>query len=148
MAGKDKLGRGITISIDDSGGTARDVTGDLIPNSLNGLGFTAGEVDMTGTGEDMNYLADVKDMNLTMQFHANDTADTGATTVLNGIIGGSAGTITVQVGSGGASPTTGDLELEGEFVCTGAPLSVQNGRLVHQATFRPSGSTTPAWGTV
>lgn len=148
MAGKNKLTRGTTIEIDDSGGTPRDLSGDLLPGSLNGLGFTAGEVDMTGESNTVqNFLADRKTNTLTARFHANDTSTTGATTVLNGIVQ-SAVTVTIKIGSGGAAPTTGDLKFSGEFVCLDAKLVPDGGKWVHEVTLRPTTSTAPTWGTV
>lgn len=145
---KDKLSRGIRIQVDDSGGTARDLSGDLIADTLSGLGFTAGEVDMTGASEGTgNYLADRLENTLSMQMHANNTATTGSTTVLNGIIQ-KVVTVTVQVGAAGAAPTTGDLEFEGEFTCLDVTLSVSGGSLRHNVVFRPGSGTSPAWGTV
>lgn len=148
MAGKNKIERGIKVLVDDSGGTARDLTTDLIPGSLSGLGVISGEIDMSGVTQDKNYLADVSDTTLTMNFHMNNTAATGATTVLNGIVGGAAVTVTIQFGENGVAPDTGDPEWEGEYICMSAPVSADGGRLIHSCTFRPTGSTAPAWGTV
>lgn len=145
---KDKLTRGIRISVDDSGGTLRDLSGDLVPGSLNGLGFSAGEVDMTGESNSVgNVLADRLQNTLTMRFHTNNTATTGATTVLNGIIQ-KVGTVTIQVGSAGAAPTTGDQQFSGEFTCLDVTIVPDGGKLVHQVTFRPGSSTAPAWSTI
>jgi len=148
MAGKNKLSRAIRLSWDDSGGTPRDLSGDLIADSLNGPGFTAGEVDMTGASNTAgNYLADRLENTITANFHMNDTATTGASTVLNASIQ-SVGTLTIQFGENGAAPGAGDPEWEGEYVLLAAPVSVDGGKLVHNCTWRPSGSTAPAWGTV
>lgn len=147
VPGKNKLSRAVTVSIDNSAAAAQVMSGDLIADSINGLGFTAGEIDMTGASNTVgNYLADRKENTLTMKFHANDTATTGATTVLNGIVG-LVGTVLIEIGDAGAAPTTADLTFSGEFVCLGAPLSVEGGKLVHTVTFRPGTSTAPAWGT-
>lgn len=148
MAGKNKITRGIRLSWDDSGGTDRDLSGDLIADSVNGPGFTAGEIDMTGASETAgNYLADRLENTVTANFHANDTATTGASTVLNASVQ-SVGTLTVQWGENGAAPAAGDLEWEGEYVLLQAPMSVDGGKMIHSCTFRPSGSTPPAWGVV
>lgn len=150
MGAKDKLARGIRISVDDdASGTQRDLSGDLVPGSLNGLGFTAGAVDMTGESDSVeNTMADRKKNSLKMKFHANNTATTGASTVLNNIVGKSAITVTITIGAAGAAPTTGDLKFSGEFTCLGAPLSADGGKLTHDVEFQPYGSTPPAWGTV
>jgi len=149
MAGKNKISRGIRLSWDDSGGNPQGLSGDLIPGSVSGPGFTAGEIDMTGESESaLNYLADRKDNTVSAQFHMNDTATTGATTVTNGTVGGSAGTLTVQFGSAGAAPTTGDPEWEGEYVLLSNDVSINGGKAIHTCKWRPSGSTAPGWGTV
>lgn len=148
MAGKNKLTRAVRLSWDDSGGTARDLSGDLIADSLNGPGFSAGEVDMTGASETVgNYLADRLENTVTARFHMNDTATTGASTVLNGTLQ-TVGTLTIQFGENGAAPAAGDLEWEGEYVLLQAPVSTDGGKLVHDCTWRPSGSVAPDWGTV
>ena len=148
MAGKDKLSRGVRVQIDDSAGTPRDLSGDLVPGSVTGLGFDAPEVEMTGESDTVaNFLADRLVSEITMRFIANNTATTGSTTVLNGIVQ-KVGTVTVQIGSGGAAPTTGDLSFSGEFLCLGAKLVPDGSRYVHEVTFKPGSSTAPAWGTV
>lgn len=148
MAGKNKLSRGVTISIDDSGGTPRDLSGDLVPGSLSGLGFTSPALDMTGESDTVqNFLGDRKVNTITCRFHANDTVTTGASTVLNGIVG-SVVTVLVKIGQAGVAPTTGDQKFSGEFLCVAAPMVNDGGRLVHDCTFQPSGSVAQAWGTV
>ena len=150
MAAKDKLSRGTRIMIDDAAnGTARDLSGDLVPDSISGPGYNAPFVDMTGESDAVeNGMADRKKHNLKCKFHANDTASTGASTVLHGIEGVSQITVTVQIGSAGAAPTTGDMEWEGEYTCLSATLSQEGGRWIHDCEFMPYGSTAPAWGTV
>lgn len=147
MTGKNKVEKSFRILIDDSNGTARDLSGDLVPGSVNGGGFNYDEVDMTGVSETAkNYLAGWGECEITAQFHMNDTATTGATTVINGNDGGT-GTVTLNWGAAGAAPTTGDLEFEGEFVYLDAAVVNSGGRFVHQCRFKPTGSTAPAWGT-
>jgi len=146
--GKNKLTRAVVVLWDNSATVAKDLSADLIPGSLSGPGFTAGEIDMTGESDTAeNFLADRKTNTVTAKFHANDTATTGASTVLNDTVG-VVGTLTVQIGAAGVAPTTGDLEWEGEYVLLSANLSNEGGRLIHSCTWRPSGATPPAWGTV
>lgn len=148
MAGKNKLARNTTLSWDDNVPTARDLTGDLIADSLNGPGFTAGEIDMTGSSETVgNYFADRKENTITANIHANDTATTGASTVLNATVG-VVGTLTIGFGEAGAAPVSTNLEWEGEYVLLSATLVVDGGKWVHNCTWRPSGAAAPAWGTV
>jgi len=148
MAGKNHIERSFRLSLDDSGGTARDLSGDLIPGSVSGGGLTFDEADMTGVSETVrNYLAGHAASVWTFQCHMNDTATTGATTVLNGIVG-STGTLTAQWGQSGAAPTTGDPEWEGEYVVLDNTVVLAGNTFAHQVTCQPTGSTAPAWGTV
>ena len=77
----------------------------------------------------------------------HDTATTGAHTVLKAT-GGIAGTLTLQWGQNGAAPTTGDLEWEGEYVLLSNNVSLDGNKPVLQCTWKPTGATPPAWGTV
>jgi len=149
MAAKDKLSRGVRLFVDDAAlGTARDVSGDLVPDSLSGLGFNADLIDMTGESDAVeNGMGGRKKNNLKFKLHANDTALTGASTVLHGIEGLSSITVTVEIGSAGAAPVTGDLSWAGEYTCLSATLSQDGGRLTHDCEFAPYGSTAPVWGT-
>jgi hypothetical protein len=147
MAGKNKVQKSFRVSWDDSGGTARNLSGDLVPGSLS-IGDEFEEADMTGQSEELrNYLANHRDVEITARFHMNDTASTGASTVLNGQ-NGSTGTLTLQWGQAGAAPTTGDLELEGECVqLRNAPVPEGNS-YAHDVRWKPTGSVGFAWGTM
>jgi hypothetical protein len=147
-AGKNKIERGFRLWWDDSGGTPRDLSGDLVVGSVSGGGLTFDEADMTGVSETVyNFLAGHANSEVGGNFHMNDTATTGASTVLNGTQG-SVGTLTLQWGDAGAAPTTGDLEWEGEYVLLNNSISLDGNKHVHNCTWKPSGSTAPAWGTV
>lgn len=146
-AGKNKIERGFRLSWDDSGTTARDLSGDLVPGSVS-IGDEYEEADMTGVSEGLrNYLAGHRDVEITARFHMNDTATTGASTVLNGQNGGT-GTLTLQWGDAGAAPTTGDLELEGECVQLRNAPTLDGNRFVHEVRWQPTGSAGWSWGTV
>lgn len=148
MAGKNHVERSFRILVDDSGGTARNLSGDLVPGSVSGGGLTFDEAEMTGVSETVkNFLAGHANSEISANFHMNDTATTGATTVLNGKVG-SAGTVTLQWGQAGAAPTTGDPEWEGEYVLLSNNIQLDGNKHVHACVFKPSGSTAPAWGTV
>lgn len=152
MAGKNKIETGLRIQYDDTGGTARDLSGDLVPGSLAVNGFTYEEIGMTGVSDAVeNFLAGRASLDIAAQFYVNDTATTGAFTVLSAQAGTNTSTgytLTVQFGSAGAAPTTGDPELEGEFGLFGIPVSWNGGAAIMSATFKPNSSTAPAWGTV
>lgn len=156
VPGKNKIERGFRLYWDDLGtgaGTARDLSGDLVPGSVTGGGVTLDQVDLTGVSEFVcNYLAGHAEAPVSAQFLMNDTATTGSTTVLNGstpsatVIG--IGTLTLQWGSNGAAPDTGDPEWEGEYVLVQNTIQPSGGTHVHAVEWRPTGSTAPAWGTV
>lgn len=148
MAGKNHIERSFRLLFDDSGASARDLSGDLVPGSVSGGGLTYDEADMTGVSEAVrNFLAGHADSEISARFHLNDTATTGAYTVLTGQQG-SAGTLTLQWGQSGAAPTTGDPEWEGEYVLLDASVTLDGNKFVLNARWKPTGSTAPAWGTV
>lgn len=147
--GKNKLERAVRISVDDSAGTPRDLSGDLVPGSLSPAGgFTAPPVDMTGESDAArNYLTDHPDSEIGAKFHLNDTATTGAHTVLKGILGLQS-TVTVKFGAAGAAPVTGDPQWSGEYVLLEAPVQMDGGRLIIAAKLKPyAGQAAPVWGT-
>jgi len=150
--GKNKVERGFRLSFDDSGGTARDLSGDLVPGSVSGGGLVFDEADMTGVSESVyNFLRGHANSEITATFHMNDTATTGATTVLNGQLLPSVagtGTLTLQWGASSAAPTNPDPEWEGEYVLLMGSIALDGNKHVHNVTFKPTGSTAPAWGTV
>ena len=144
---KDILERFVRIQWDDSGGTQRDLSTDLVPGSLSGPGFTAGEVRMTGVADTVeNYQADRKDTEVSAQFYMNDTATTGAYTVISATQG-LVGTLTIQFGTG-AAPTTGDPEYEGEHILLDSGIAIQGGAMVMNARWKPGSTVAPAWGQV
>lgn len=148
MTGKNKSEKSFRIWLDDSDGTPRDLSGDLVPGSASGGGKVFDEVDMTGVSESVrNYLSGHAESEISASFHLNDTASTGAHTVIAGNIGG-AGTITLQWGSAGAAPTNPDPEWEGEYIYQVGDVAVDGNKLVIGFTAKPTGSSAPSWGTV
>jgi len=145
--GKDILERHIRFYFDDTGGTPRDLTGDLIPGTISGPGFSTPEIRMTGVSDGSEqYLADRKDSEITAQFYLNDTATTGAYTVIGGQEGG-VGTLLVEFGTG-AAPGTGDPTFSGEFVLLATNVVAVGGAMAMDARWRPaSGFAAPVWGT-
>lgn len=149
MAGKNKISRGINISVDDSGSTARDLSGDLVPDSLTGIGEIYEPAEMTGESTTQRHsLSNHSTAEFGMQFYMNDTGSTGAFTVISGIVGGAADLVTVQFGSAGATPTSNDPEWEGNAICTSMVVGINNGALVMDVTFLPGDATGMVWGTV
>jgi len=147
MAGKNKVERSFRIYWDDSGGSPRDLSGDLVPGSIGGGGLVYDEADMTGVSDGVkNYLTGHPTSDITGRFHMNDTATTGASTVLNGQ-DGDTGTITMEWGQAGAAPTTGDPTWSGEYVQLSNTIVLDGNRFVHEVTWKPYGTTAPQWGT-
>ena len=150
--GKNKIETGLRLSFDDSGAAARDLSSSMVPGSFGGPGWTFDEADMTGVSETFyNFLRDRAMNEITAKFYFDDTATTGAATVLIGqslpsVTG--IGTLTAQFGTGGAAPDTGDPEWDGEYVLLEAPVSMDGNRMVITARWKPTGSVAPAWGTV
>ncbi len=139
--GKNKVEKSLTLIW---GG--QNLEGDLLRGSLN-IGDEFESVDMTGVSEELiNYLAGHRNADVTARFHMNDTATTGATTVLNTSYG-STSTLTMAWGGAGAAPDTGDPELEGVMVHTRLSLAVDSGKFVHDVQFLPTGSAGFTWGT-
>lgn len=146
MAGKNKVERWFRILIDNSGGTARNLSGDLMPGSISGGGRTLDEVEMTGVSDEYkNFLSGHANSEISAQFHMNDAAN-GSLSVLNGILG-EVGTVTLQYGEG-AAPASGDPEWQGEYICLAADIALAGNKWVVNTRFMPSGSVSPAWGTV
>lgn len=148
MAGKNHVEKSFRLQWDDSGSTARDLSGDLVPGSVSGGGLVFDEADMTGVSNTVyNFLADRATSEISATFHLNDTATTGAFTVLKAT-GGLVGTLTMQWGQNGAAPTTNDPEWEGEYVLLSNNVTLDGNKAVINCTWKPSGATPPAWGTV
>jgi hypothetical protein len=149
MAGKNKIERSIYFFFDDSGATARNLTVDLVPGSLTGGGVTLEQVDMTGVSDTIKKaLGGYGDSPVSGRFYMDDTATTGAYTVLKGMVGLS-GTLTIQFGSSGSAPTTLDPEWEGEYTLMQCNAVVDSGRILLDCMWLPqSGAADPAWGTV
>jgi hypothetical protein len=146
MAAKDKIETGFRFWFDDSGGTPRDLSDGLIPGSFNGGGKTLDQVDMTGVSNAVrNYLGGHAEAPVSAKFLHDDTASTGAHTVLKDMVG-SVGTLTAQWGSAGVAPAAGDPEWEGEYLCVEARVAFEGGKSVINAQFLPGTSTPPAWG--
>ncbi len=139
-------GQYLTVTIDDSADAPQGVSGDVesidIPDEY-------GELDVTGFSDgSVNSIAGMPAFNVEIAGNFNPAATTGLFTVLKGIKGKGAKTLTVAVGQG-AAPTTGDPQFEGEFWCQKMNVSgTPQGGLKLTASFRPSGSTAATWGVV
>ena len=142
MAGKNKTERGFRFLWD-----TKDLSGDLVPGSVNGGGIVLDEVDMTGVSEAVkNFLGGHGNAPVSARFHMNDASNRAFNVLKDD--GNVAATLTLQYGSSGAAPTTGDPEFEGTYVFLGFNVVPDGGKLVLEGRWMPSGATPPAWGTV
>ena len=144
---KDILGRHCRLYVDDSGAAPRDLSDDLLPDTLSGIGMTPEEVDMTGQSASIKQArTGVSDGTITGQMYMNDTATTGAHTVMKGIQG-VAGTVLVEFGTDGA-PAAGDPTWSGEYVLFELSVGISGGAAIMNFSFKPApGEAAPAWST-
>lgn len=148
--GKNKTQKGTRVLFDDTGDTQRDISSDIVPGSLSVNGIAFEQVNMTGISQAvMNYLAGQGDLEVAAQAFMNDTASTGAWTVLSAQ-NGLEGLLTLRVGTNGAAPDTGDPELEFSATCFLGSLVNVGGAWATNVSWRPHPDTagTVAWGTV
>ncbi len=122
-----------------------DLSGDLIAGSLNGGGVVLDQVEMTGVSNTIrNYLRGHGSAPITARFHMNDAA-AGAFTALNATTGA---TLSLEYGSAGVAPSTGDPTWSGNYTHFGFQTVPDAGRFVQEVTFQPTaGQAAPAWGT-
>ncbi len=142
--------RWIRIYVDDSAGSARDLSASV--NSVGSVGLTHDESDVTAYSDGVhNFTLGHPQAPIDLTGTFNNVATTGAHTVFSGIVGkevdaGSAwtSTVTVQIGIK-AAPASGDPEFEGEYVCAAYNVA---GDGTFTARMVPASATAPAWGTV
>lgn len=146
--------RYITVTLDDSGGTPRNISGSI--TSIGNIGLTYDQSDVTTIANAVKqYLTGYGDASIDLGGPFNNTApaaapaESGAHGVLSGLNGSNtAATLTIAIGIR-AAPAGGDPEFEGEFVCTNYTVSASATDLTWSATLKPAfGAAAPAWGTV
>jgi hypothetical protein len=143
MAGKNHVEKGFRILFND--GSARDLSGDLIPGTISGMGIDWDNVDLTGVSESVRHgLAGHGTAIITFQMHMNDTATTGGYTVIQGK-DGATGALELQFGQAGAAPTGTDPELYFTLVYPTFTVSFDGGRAVMNVTMRNASPTAPVW---
>ena len=129
-----------TILVDDSGGTPRDISGDVTSFEIDD-GLEA--VDVTGfTNLVHQYVGGLTSGKITLNTLWNTAATTGSTTVITGIKG-SATSKTVLI-----SPEGSGWNYSGEFLCLGSKASgVPAGAIelgsIEFVVF--AGQSAPAW---
>lgn len=151
MAGKAHIEKSFRMLVDDSAGTPRDLSADIVPGSVQGGGIVYDQLDASGISEGVrSYLAGMGDAPISCRFYMNNTPTTGAFTVINAINGDNdGGTLTMQWGEKGNAPTAGDPEFEGEYVAFMQAVDFQNQIAGFNCEFKKvQGAADPAWGTV
>lgn len=154
MATGKTTSRYITVTLDDSAGTPRNITNSI--TSIGGIGLNYDQVDVTTLADSvMQYLAGRGDAAISLGGAFNNTAvaavpnESGAHPVLSSLNGANtAATLTIAIGIR-AAPTTGDPKFSGEFICTSYVLSGDLQSANWSAELKPAfGVAQPAWGTV
>lgn len=138
MAGKVSA-KGAVISVDDSAGTARNISADVVSYEIE---YDINKQDVTGFSEGaQNFIPSLPIIGVTMDVIWNTTATTGARTVLAGIIGSATSkTVTIVPESGGPS-------FSGEFLLDALPVSATPEGVIKIGSvhFSVMGSVAPAW---
>lgn len=149
MAGKNKIERGLRLKFDNAvGGTLTDFSSDLIIGSVSGAGKSLEEIEMTGVSNAVrNFLAGYATSTITARFIMNDTAATGSFTIFKAMFM-LIGTLQIEFGSSGATPTTGDPRWYGEYVLTGLSAVPDGGKIVIEVTWNPADANGGTWGTL
>lgn len=138
MATSGKIhGKNANFQITDSGGTLRDISGDV--SDVDGLPGASEVADSTGLGSTAkSYLGGLNDVKFTIKGQFNDTVLTGSHTVLSGIRG-----LSKAYQYGPAGTATGYVKITGNAILTNYKLhSPLNAAVEFQADFQGSGDAT------
>lgn len=132
--------KGAVIEVDDTGGTARTISSDVLSYEIQYQNDTP---EVTGFGDGShNFIVGQKVIGVTMDVLWNSAATTGAFTVLKGIVADGT-TVTVKI-----TPESGAEYFSGEFLCTGiSPSGAAAGDPIKlgSVNFVVSGTTAPGW---
>lgn len=136
--------RFIRVFMDDSGGSARDISASV--SNVSSVGLTYGETNVTAYSDGVvNFTLGTPTADVELSGPFNNTASTGSHTVFSGINGLMTATYTLTVEIGiRAVPTTGDPSFGGEYYCANYRV---NGDGTWTARLVPASATAPAWGT-
>ena len=135
----------ITVQVDDTAPTARDITPDV--SNVSGTGLTYAEQDVTGYSDGViNFTLGHPSSEIEITGPFSNTATTGAHTVFSAIVGHVTNTKTVDIRIGiRAAPASGDPKFSGEYYCASYVVS---GDGTYSARMVPASSVVPVWGTV
>lgn len=138
--------RFVRVKVDDSGGTPQTIG----VGSIDTIGEQYDEQDVTAFSDGVhNFVLGHPEAPLEITGPFDNTATSGAHTVLSGIVGDVSTTYTVTVEIGiRAAPTVGDPKWEGEYYCSQYNVNVNDAS--YTARFVPASEATsaPAWGSV
>jgi len=125
---------------------SQDISDDV--KTIGGLGVSYDEVDVSGLEAVRDYVAGMGDSTVVLTGSFDNTASSGAHTVLSAANGNNTSyTLTVAVGIRTA-PAGGDPEFEGGYITTNYLVNVDPAT-GWTATLKPAfGAASPAWGTV
>lgn len=140
-------GKHTIVKIDDSGGSPTDITAHVVES--NGIPLNYDEVEISTYGEDHDTMKGQGDSSPTLKTHFNDTIHALFTHESTGALkSDTARTLTVELGEN-ATPTTGDLNITGEYVVTAVEFeNARDGARLSNFALRLSGGTMPSFGTV
>ena len=131
-------GKAANFQITDSGGTLRDISGDV--SEVQGIPATTEVAETTGLGATAKtYIPGLNDVKFSIKGQYNDTALSGSWTVLQGIRGLAAKAF--QFGPSGT--TVGAVKITGNAILTDLKLTANLKDVVlFDATFQGSGDLT------
>lgn len=147
MAGK-RIGKWVKVFIDNSVGAAQEITNDVV--NIPGLPLNYTEVEVSGYGQDKNYLAGQGDAPIEIDMLFTTTATVGTHTIFKDLVGTNfAVTLDVRYGNN-AVATTGDPKFLGEFIVTKYDVTAaKDGAMTSKASLRVAeGNALPSWTTV
>ena len=134
-------GKSANIMVDDSAGTQRDISSDVISYTLPD---SVDKLEVTGFGEGShNFIAGLPVWEITLDVIYNTSSTSGAFVVLQGIMGASSSkTVTIKPEGSGTGKT-----LAGEFMLESiTPQAAVNGDIkMGTAKFAVMGGTAPTW---
>lgn len=132
--------KGAVIEVDDTGGTARAISSDVLSYEIQ---YSNDTPEVTGFGDGShNFIVGQVVRGVTLDVLWNTAATTGAYTVLKAITNkGSTGTVKI-------TPEAGAEYFSGEFICTGiSPSGSASGDPIKlgSVNFVVSGAVAPNW---
>lgn len=131
--------KGSVISVDDSGGSLRDISSDCVSFEIE---QDAGKIEVTGFGDgSKNFIPGMPVKGITLDVLWNSAATTGARTVLQGILGSTTSkTVTIV-------PEAGGEGFSGEFMLDNLPVKgAPDGALqIGSVHFSPMGAVAASW---